>query len=95
MPFTVTETLSSRIRRALAAATVGRSHLHGEAWRRERDRLVDIFDPRGDSEIDVEGMRDIIDFLSESTASRNSRMTGRQWDVEVDDIVVELLAASR
>lgn len=92
-PVLVVRGLGLRIRRALTNATVGYAVSTAERWSRERDRLVDLIEPAGDTLLDRAELRRIIDLLSESPASGTARMTPAQWDAEVESLVAELLSA--
>jgi hypothetical protein len=61
-------------------------------WRTTRDRFVDLLDPSNDHQsISATEIRELIDFLGETVASRGSRQTAEEWAGSVDVAVGRLL----
>lgn len=61
-------------------------------WRTSRDRFVDLLDPTGDeASISSTEIRELIDFLGETVASRASRQTQEEWANSIDVAVGRLL----
>jgi len=88
----LSEHLANRVRALLRSA----DHPSGAPgtlpdWRGERDAWLDRLDPREGLGIDEEGIRRLIDFLSEAGPSRASRRTAAEWSAQVDSLVPELL----
>ncbi|CAN5156255.1 hypothetical protein BH09ACT1_BH09ACT1_16340 [soil metagenome] len=62
------------------------------AWRTDRDRFVDLLDPSNDHHaISPTEIRELIDFLGESVASRGSRQSPEEWANSIDLAVGRLL----
>jgi hypothetical protein len=84
--------LATRIRALLRSA----DHPSGAAgtavsWRADRDRWLDLLDPREPKDLGMPQIRQLIDFLSECGPSKASRRTESEWNREVDAVVPELL----
>lgn len=64
------------------------------AWRTTRDRFVDLLDPSNDhGSITPTEIREMIEFLGETVASRGSRQTPDEWAASVDVAVGRLLSS--
>ncbi|MEJ1230693.1 MAG: hypothetical protein WDM88_08995 [Galbitalea sp.] len=94
MTSALSEHLAARVRTLLRGA----DHPTGSAgsagqWRAERDRWLDVLDPREALELDGAQIRSLIDFLSEAGPSRASRRSPAEWSSQVDGLIPELLFA--
>jgi hypothetical protein len=92
----LSDQLSTRVRALLRGA----DHPQGAAgtaaeWRTDRDRWLDLLDPREPRELGEADIRGLIDFLSECGPSRASRRSPAEWSSQVDSLVPELLFAAR
>jgi hypothetical protein len=62
------------------------------AWRTDRDRFIDLLDPSNEHRsISATEIRQLIDFLGETVASRGSRQTTDEWASSIDLAVGRLL----